>query len=44
MSMGFSRQEQWNELPIPSPGYLSDLGIEPSSPASPELQAGYFNL
>ena len=44
MSMGFSRQEQWSELPIPSPGYLPDLGIEPSSPASPELQADSFNL
>ena len=32
-SMGFSRQEYWSGLPFPSPGDLSDLGIEPRSPA-----------
>ena len=32
-SMGFSRQEYWNGLPFPSPGDLSDPGIEPGSPA-----------
>ena len=32
-SMGFSRQEYWNELPFPSPGDLPDPGIEPQSPA-----------
>ena len=32
-SMGFSRQEYWSELPFPSPGDLSDPGIEPMSPA-----------
>ena len=31
-SMGFSRQEYWNVLPFPSPGDLSDLGIEPQYP------------
>ena len=31
--MGFSRQEYWSELPFPSPGNLSDPGIEPRSPA-----------
>ena len=36
LSMGLSRQEYWNGLPFPSPGYLPDLGIEPRSP---ELQA-----
>ena len=30
-SMGFSRQEYWSELPVPSPGDLSDPGIEPRS-------------
>ena len=30
--MGFSRQEYWNGLPFPSPGDLSDPGIEPGSP------------
>ena len=32
-SMGFSRQEYWSGLPFPSPGDLSDPGIEPGSPA-----------
>ena len=31
--MRFSRQEYWNELPFPSPGDLSNPGIEPRSPA-----------
>ena len=26
-------QENWNELPLPSPGDLPDLGIESRSPA-----------
>ena len=30
--MGFSRQEYWSRLPFPSPGDLSDPGIEPKSP------------
>ena len=28
-NMGFSRQEYWSGLPIPSPGDLPDSGIEP---------------
>ena len=32
-SMGFSRQEYWSGLPFPSPGDLSNPGIEPRSPA-----------
>ena len=31
--MGFSRQEYWSGLPLPSPGDLPDPGIEPRSPA-----------
>ena len=31
--MEFSRQEYWSRLPFPSPGDLSDPGIEPWSPA-----------
>ena len=31
--MEFSRQEYWSGLPFPSPGDLSDPGIEPGSPA-----------
>ena len=34
LSMGFSRQEYWSGLPLPSPGDLADPGIEPGSPAS----------
>ena len=30
LSMGFSKQEHWSELPFPSPGHLLDPGIEPS--------------
>ena len=37
--MGFSRQEYWSGLPFPSPGHLSNPGIEPMSPVSPALQA-----
>ena len=33
LSMGFSRQEYWSGLPCPSPGDLSNPGIEPGSPA-----------
>ena len=31
LSMGFSRQEYWCGLPLPSPGDLPDPGIEPGS-------------
>ena len=31
-SMGFSRQEYWSGLPLPSPGDLPDPGIEAGSP------------
>ena len=37
--MEFSRQEYWSGLPFPSPGDLSDPGIEPGFPA---LQADAF--
>ena len=30
--MGFSRQEYWSGLPVPSPGDLPDPGIETRSP------------
>ena len=33
LSMGFSRQEYWSGLPVPSPGYLPNPGIEPETPA-----------
>ena len=31
LSMGFSGQEYWSELPFPFPGDLPDPGIEPES-------------
>ena len=34
LSMGFSRQEYWSELPFPPPGDLPDPRIEPVSPAT----------
>ena len=33
LSIGFSRQEYWSGLPFPSPGDLTDPGIEPGSHA-----------
>ena len=33
LSMGFSRQEYWSELPLSCPGNVPDPGIEPMSPA-----------
>ena len=44
LSVGYSRQEYWSELPCPPPGDLPDPGMEPSSPASPTLQADYLPL
>ena len=37
--MGFFRQEYRSGLPFPPPEDLLDLGMEPTSPASPALQA-----
>ena len=42
LSLGFSRQEYWSELPSPPPGDLPDPGIEPWSPMSPELISRFF--
>ena len=39
LSMGFSRQEYWSEMPCPPPGDLPDPGIKPASPVSPVLWA-----
>ena len=33
LSMGLSREEDWSELPFPSPGDLPDPGIKPRCPA-----------
>ena len=42
LSMGFSRQEYWRELPFPPPGDLPNPGIEPVSLVSPALAGGFF--
>ena len=42
LSMGFSRQEYWSGLPLPSPADLPNLGIEPTSLVSPALTGGFF--
>ena len=43
LSMGFYRPEYWSRLPFPSPGDLSDPGIEPISLTSLELTGGFFS-
>ena len=42
LSMGFSRQEYWSELPFPPPGDLPDSGIELVSLMSHVLAGGFF--
>jgi len=42
LPMGFSRQEYWNGLPFPSPGYLPDPGVEPGSLMYPALADEFF--
>ena len=42
LSMGFSRQEYWSELPCPSPGDLPDTGIELTYLTSPALVGRFF--
>ena len=37
LSMGFSRQEYWSELPFPTPVDLPNPGIKPTPPESPGL-------
>ena len=39
LSIGFSRQECWSGLPLPTPWDLSNPGIEPTSPT---LTGGFF--
>ena len=41
LSMGFSRQDHWSELPFPTPGDLPDPGVKSTSPA---LQAASLPL
>ena len=43
LTMEFSRQEYWTELPCP-PGDLPDPGIEPASLMSPALAGRFFKI
>ena len=42
LSMAFSLQEYWIELPFPSPGNHPDLEMGPLSPTSPALAVRFF--
>ena len=42
LSIGFSKQEYWSELPFPPPGDLPNPGIDPESPVSSALAGGFF--
>ena len=42
LSMGFSRQEYWSELPCPPLRDFPDSGTEPVSLTSPVLAGGFF--
>ena len=44
LTMEFSRQEFWRELPFPTPGDSLNLGTEPTSLASPDWQADSLPL
>ena len=42
LSIGFFRQEYWNEMPFPPPGDLPNPGIKPMSPEPPALAGRFF--
>ena len=42
LSMGYPRQEYWNQLSFPSPGDLPDPGIKPAFLMSLALAGGFF--
>ena len=44
LSVEFSRQEYWNELPFPTPGHLPNPGIEPASLCLLHWQADSLSL
>ena len=44
LSIGFSRQEYWSELPCPLLRDLPNPRIKPTSPTSPALQADSLQL
>ena len=44
LSMGFSRQEYWSGLLVPSPGDHPDRGMKPGSPAPPKFAGRFFTI
>ena len=42
LSMEFSKQEYWSGLPLPTPGDLSNPGIEHASLVSPAFKGRFF--
>ena len=44
LSMEFSRQENWSGLPFPTPEYLPDPGMEPTSLGYPALAGRFFTI
>ena len=42
LSTEFSRQEYWSGMLFPTPGDISEPGIEPTLLASPALLGGFF--
>ena len=42
LSMGYSREEYWSGLPFPSPGDLTDPGVETRSLASHAMASSFF--
>ena len=44
LSLEFSKQEYWNGLTFPPPGYLPNPGIKPASPTSLALAAKFFTI
>jgi len=42
LSMGFSRQKYWSQLPCPTAEVLPNPEIEPTSLASPALAGRFF--
>ena len=42
LSTEFLRQEYWSRLPVPTPGDLLNLGMQPASLESPAFAGGFF--
>jgi len=42
LSVDFSMQKYWSGLPFPTPGDLTDSGIEPMSNVASALAGGFF--